>query len=220
MGPNNKSQVSINFFELETTALEGLEEIIPILPWSRVQERLYTVPGFDAVSELRQAFITLYRAILKFFVCFVNVRTGHGRAIKHALSNKDKFSPFLASIRRQRDVISAYSFQIGREEQLRQSTKLSSVQDLLMDLQRPIVRTDILTMEAARILHRREREKMLDWVSKTPYQGHFQRAREKILKGTGDWLLRHPDYLNWTNSSASRMLWLHGMPGSGKSTLW
>lgn len=37
-------------------------------------------------------------------------------------------------------------------------------------------------------------------------------------KGTCDWILKHPEYIHWTNS-ANRLLWLRGKPGSGKSTL-
>ncbi|OAX38625.1 hypothetical protein K503DRAFT_866020 [Rhizopogon vinicolor AM-OR11-026] len=48
--------------------------------------------------------------------------------------------------------------------------------------------------------------------------------REKHLKscltGTCEWLLDHPDFVAWSSgTSSSPVLWLHGPPGSGKSTL-
>jgi hypothetical protein len=48
--------------------------------------------------------------------------------------------------------------------------------------------------------------------------------REKLihncLSGTCEWLLDHPDFVAWSSgTSSSPVLWLHGPPGSGKSTL-
>lgn len=54
-------------------------------------------------------------------------------------------------------------------------------------------------------------------------ESNFHR-REKHLKsclaGTCEWLLDHPDFVSWSSgTSSSPVLWLHGPPGSGKSTL-
>ncbi|CCM02990.1 uncharacterized protein FIBRA_05105 [Fibroporia radiculosa] len=47
--------------------------------------------------------------------------------------------------------------------------------------------------------------------------------RDKFLKnhipGTCQWLLEHPDFVAWTGEASPPVLWLHGPPGSGKSTL-
>jgi len=40
-----------------------------------------------------------------------------------------------------------------------------------------------------------------------------------ILTGTGQWLLSDPIFKKWKDDSASSILWLHGIPGSGKSKL-
>jgi len=40
-----------------------------------------------------------------------------------------------------------------------------------------------------------------------------------VLKGTGQWLLFDPIFKKWKDDSASSVLWLHGIPGSGKSKL-
>lgn len=39
------------------------------------------------------------------------------------------------------------------------------------------------------------------------------------LPETGTWILRRQEFLNWDSSNASQILWLHGIPGSGKSKL-
>ena len=186
-----------------------------------MQEKLYADAKFDAISELRQAFVTLYKAIWNFFVKFVRTQNEHRmrKIVKQSLSAKDRFGPHLKQLREQRKSITAYASQVNREEQLCQSYQLSRLQELLIDLESPIIRTEIMAMEVVQILSHQEHEKLLDWVSCIPYPQHFQQAKEKALAGTGAWFFKHSQYVDWHNSSTSRMLWLHGMPGSGKSTL-
>jgi adenylylsulfate kinase-like enzyme len=40
-----------------------------------------------------------------------------------------------------------------------------------------------------------------------------------VLPGTGQWLLSDPVFDKWKKESVSSILWLHGIPGSGKSKL-
>ena len=43
--------------------------------------------------------------------------------------------------------------------------------------------------------------------------------REDIQSGTGEWLFEKAELKRWKSSSESSVLWLHGIPGSGKSKL-
>lgn len=43
--------------------------------------------------------------------------------------------------------------------------------------------------------------------------------KDKLLRDTGSWVLCHPVFTNWLNSESSRVLWLHGDPGKGKTML-
>ncbi|RDW68744.1 uncharacterized protein DSM5745_08504 [Aspergillus mulundensis] len=67
--------------------------------------------------------------------------------------------------------------------------------------------------ECARLVDRN------DWLSTEPYKKHHNKTRKDFLAGTGTWLLTHPLYKECKDSSASSLLWLHGIPGSGKSKL-
>nr|XP_036576344.1 ankyrin repeat protein [Colletotrichum truncatum]KAF6783069.1 ankyrin repeat protein [Colletotrichum truncatum] len=60
---------------------------------------------------------------------------------------------------------------------------------------------------------------ILNWISKEPYEQHHKLTRSEVLNGTGKWLLEDPTFLQWKNESVSSVLWLHGIPGSGKSKL-
>lgn len=63
------------------------------------------------------------------------------------------------------------------------------------------------------------RVEILSWLSAIPYEQHHQNSRKGRLLDSGTWFLRKPEYLSWRSSSFSSILWLHGIPGSGKSTL-
>lgn len=63
------------------------------------------------------------------------------------------------------------------------------------------------------------RPKILSWLSGIPYRQHHKTACSEILKGTGSWFLEDSVYLRWRDSHESAMLWIRGIPGSGKSKL-
>jgi len=64
-----------------------------------------------------------------------------------------------------------------------------------------------------------DRLRILSWLSPIPYFQHHKRVYGELLQGTGQWLLEDNQYAEWRDSNQSAMLWLHGIPGSGKSKL-
>jgi len=64
-----------------------------------------------------------------------------------------------------------------------------------------------------------KRKDILLWMSPEPYMQHHEQTKEGVLSGTGQWLLSDPLFEKWKKESASSILWLHGIPGSGKSKL-
>ena len=63
------------------------------------------------------------------------------------------------------------------------------------------------------------RLEILNWLSTIPYQRHHKSAFGEVLKGTGSWFLEDSAYQNWKDGDESAVLWVHGIPGSGKSKL-
>ena len=59
--------------------------------------------------------------------------------------------------------------------------------------------------------------KFLTWLSSEEYSEHHRHHSEIRLLGTASWIMQHPEYLDWKNSSSSSLLLLHGIPGSGKT---
>ena len=62
------------------------------------------------------------------------------------------------------------------------------------------------------------------WLDQGDWSEAFRRALKKRTLGTGLWLLRDPLFQSWTQSSNdscqdSRLLWIYGLPGAGKTVL-
>lgn len=56
-----------------------------------------------------------------------------------------------------------------------------------------------------------KRQKILEWLSKIEYQKHHRQANANLLEDTGRWLFNKPQFREWQCSSASGILWLHGI---------
>ncbi|KAM0075274.1 hypothetical protein ACKRZS_012659, partial [Fusarium odoratissimum] len=93
------------------------------------------------------------------------------------------------------------------------------LKDMLAALQAPLSRWSDKLNKITDQLDKIKRREILQWLSKEPYRKHHQLVREGIVKGTGQWLLSDPVYLQWKDKSALSILWLYGIPGSGKSKL-
>ena len=90
---------------------------------------------------------------------------------------------------------------------------------LLNDMQRPIDRIEKRFQDYQDGLQANTRTQILRWLSPIPYMQHHIQAKSDVLPGTGQWLLHDPRLLDWQNSRSSSVLWLHGIPGSGKTKL-
>ncbi|OLN96505.1 hypothetical protein CCHL11_00580 [Colletotrichum chlorophyti] len=60
---------------------------------------------------------------------------------------------------------------------------------------------------------------ILSWISKEPYEKHHIQTKSEVLEGTGKRLLEDRTFLKWKNDGVLSILWLRGIPGSGKSKL-
>jgi hypothetical protein len=60
---------------------------------------------------------------------------------------------------------------------------------------------------------------VIAWVPSIPFHEKQQSKFKKLLEGTGQWLLENETFQQWETSSDSKLLWVHGKHGSGKSCL-
>ncbi|KAE9396684.1 hypothetical protein BT96DRAFT_921959 [Gymnopus androsaceus JB14] len=59
--------------------------------------------------------------------------------------------------------------------------------------------------------------KICDWLRAPDCSVNFQTAVDKKTHGTGQWIMDHPEYQKWKESST--VLWIQGKAGSGKTFL-
>ena len=135
------------------------------------------------------------------------------------LSSGSKYHKRLDALTRVKAMINELASQVMRDCQFNQTDDLKRCLDSIARAEEPIRRNEQSSKAAADILEDINRDRILDWTAQIPYHRHYKQGVKKALEGTGNWLLSLPDFIRWKQSSSSEMLWLHGMPGSGKSTL-
>lgn len=91
--------------------------------------------------------------------------------------------------------------------------------EILTDLQQPIDRLGTQLDIIQDGLERQKRIQILRSISTIPYTAHHKAARKDRLEGSGQWLLKRQVFQQWRSESTSSALWLHGIPGSGKTKL-
>ena len=67
-----------------------------------------------------------------------------------------------------------------------------------------------------------ERVKIREWLQPTAYNdegGEFRKHLSSHLDNTGTWLLDEPAYRQWHSTTDDGILWIKGIPGSGKSVV-
>ncbi|KAJ6485270.1 ankyrin repeat-containing domain protein [Mycena vulgaris] len=64
----------------------------------------------------------------------------------------------------------------------------------------------------------RDRDIIINWLSPINFFLRQADISQVRAKGTGEWLLNHPLFMQW-ESGSERTLWCHGIPGAGKTVL-
>ena len=135
----------------------------------------------------------------------------------------------LGKIDQQQVQVNTYSFLVVVEQQqsieaslnlltIFKGTNHQQLEGVLGDLQRSIDRTDGYLASLQDHLAAKDRLDILEWLSVLSYKEYHNQAQKNILRGTSAWFLEDEQLLEWRKSSSS-ILWLHGIPGSGKTKL-
>ena len=95
----------------------------------------------------------------------------------------------------------------------------SKLEALLISFKEPFIRTmtQVFTLSGS-LVHsktenqmKEERLRIQIWLSDVQYKKHHQGLSKCLLEGTGSWLFRKPQFIEWRDSSVSSVLWLHGI---------
>lgn len=93
--------------------------------------------------------------------------------------------------------------------------------DTALSLQRIENHTSAIVQDVRELQISNDHHEILNWVC--PIRVNVEENLETALKlrepGTGKWLLELPLFDEWSNSTTSSLLWISGIPGSGKTVL-
>lgn len=145
------------------------------------------------------------------------------RTIKSLGEGKSKLEDTFKTIEASQDGVHSAMQLAEAEKSQKMLAGLEGVEDklrvILDDLQQPISRVIEQMKDLHDGLERETRAKILRAISTVPYNNHHKTARSGRLEGSGQWLLTKPAFQSWRKDSSSSVLWLHGIPGSGKTKL-
>ncbi|KAH0565685.1 hypothetical protein GP486_000925 [Trichoglossum hirsutum] len=176
------------------------------------------------VKNLESALVTLYAAMLRFLATASRLydKSFSTRSF-HGILKPDEVASFVDESRTLEIRVDIEANNCERTYCRVAHAKLGERGErfgqLLVDLQEPIMRVDSGVAALHERLNESERSEILTWVSGIPYEDNHYTARKGRTDGTGEWLLRHERYRGWRGFSASTILWLHGIPGAGKTKL-
>ncbi|EON65807.1 hypothetical protein W97_05046 [Coniosporium apollinis CBS 100218] len=209
--------------------LVGMEKVTCLMSRGTIYENFYlhmkhgTNPN-QAVNNLQDALVKLYAKVLQFLAGanrLYNKNTA-SRAI-HAILNPDEVHGFIKDCQPLEDRVnieaSNCEHMYTHEALSELGKQMKQLRQLLDDINKPIVRIDPRIAALWDRSNADEHSQILLWTSDIPYEGNHKTAKEGRAKDTGQWLLTHAKYSRWRNSSASMILWLHGIPGAGKTKL-
>lgn len=167
----------------------------------------------QSAQNFETALIQLYASILSFMALFIRlISKSTTRRAMHALFNLDELGQYLGNLQ---TLESRVEVEFSIFERIYQRQLHHNLAGRYGELQ-GVLTSQLLRLGAdvQKLWSRQDKERnaeILQWLSGIPHLSDHDAARAGRVDGTGDWLLRHQVYNDWRNTSASMVLWLHGI---------
>ena len=199
-----------------------MESISSLITRYTVVENLYLRGSHEATTRLRQSIKEFYAAILtylakakSFFSGSSVKQTGRG-LIEAARQQYDMTKVSETDVQRWMRLVDA---ELHRETSMREIEHYDSLEGILLELNKPITRMTSQLEDLHDHFNNEKRKEVFRWMSQIEYKSHHEDLSKGLLPNSGQWLLDHKLFIEWGQSSVSSILWLHGIPGSGKTRL-
>ncbi|KAK1471312.1 hypothetical protein CABS01_16398 [Colletotrichum abscissum] len=179
--------------------LDNTASVAEVICRNTLVERVIRNVQSETADELRRALIKFTRSL-----------TRPERVLQNGLLSSSDLNAASNAIKQAQDDVTRSSNAFGLS---------SDLQEMLERFNAPVRRWDETLHQMTDQIDRARRTATLSWISDEPYEMHHKLTYSEVLEGTGQWILCDPTFLHWANESASSILWLHGIPGSGKSKL-
>ncbi|KAL8798803.1 MAG: hypothetical protein Q9182_006375 [Xanthomendoza sp. 2 TL-2023] len=239
-------QLSVNDVQIFGAMAEGLEAVTSHIASCQLYEQLYMSRPSSAQTSLKSLLLRLYTAILMYLA---KARRYYAKSTIRRLGGSvfetsDSVDACLAKVAAERNEVERCTRLMDSEllqnvdgtasqtqtlvNALADNLKTlkidlasghQSLKDIMATFEQPILRTATQLSDVHSNLKRNERREILSWLSTVRYREHHKTAIASVMPGSGKWLQRKTEFVNWKTSSSSSILWIHGIPGSGKSKL-
>jgi hypothetical protein len=195
--------------------LVGVEKVAHLVSRCSVYDGLYRVDlhGEKALSDLENNLVRMYAVILRFLATAMPLfaKTTAARAV-HAFLHPAEVERFVAECEGLEPSLEADASNCERVlQRSARAAQTQQLQALQAALRQPLMRTDARVGALLDSFSEAETRAILQWVSRIPYASNHIAAKEGRTKGTAEWILRHSTFRTWRESSASMLLWLHGI---------
>ena len=229
-------QITLNDAQTFGAIAEGVETVSRLISRYAIFEVAYLQPSnhtpFQAQKMLSEALISLYSAMLTWLAQagrYYKQSTAE-RLARSIVKPVDTVQKTLDLVRSEEMVVDKFAEIVHAEMTSALAKHVTSLQDnttrrlddlekLIKAFDEPLVRTVGSVQGLQDRLKAEERRGLLAWLSRIPYREHHEITYREVLPDTGLWLLNKAEFLDWQSSSSSSLLWLHGIPGAGKSKL-
>ncbi|PLB46372.1 hypothetical protein P170DRAFT_215217 [Aspergillus steynii IBT 23096] len=216
--------IGTNDIALFTNIAEAVETIARLIARYTVFEKLYLHEDCESMLKLRESLRELYAAILRYLSKAKDYFTGNclkrfGRGLLDML--RKEYDELWAKINeteveRWAKLVDA---ELNRKTAKQAGEQHEQLKTILHNMEQPIMHVSHQLAAIQDKLDSDERMEVFHWISRIEYKKHHEELSKGVLPGSGAWLLRSPEYIQWGQSSVSSILWLHGIPGSGKTKL-
>lgn len=208
---------------------ENMSQVVNLIAQSAIVEDLYLGRNLRVARLLEQSLTRLYARILRFLdrtAKYYSDGTIKNLA-KSALGDLEATQSLSDLVAVEQDEIERYMGiaegevreLAAAESEQAHSQYATDMKKILFGLKSPICRIAADTSQLVKLFQEADRVAILRSLSTLPYPSHHQAAVRGRLDGSGEWLLHHQAFRSWRGSSSSTILWLHGIPGCGKTKL-
>ncbi|KAF7932050.1 uncharacterized protein EAE97_009071 [Botrytis byssoidea] len=208
---------AIVYDEIRDMAIDQ-EPIANLITWYALIENLYLTNMSGTLDEVDEAvkskIVSLYTAVILYQMAIYNFwkqgKITHG--IQSLVPNKLK--EMSSTIQKKSAEVEVILHSSDRK------VLLELLEDINLKVSKPIVHIGSQMQQVLDVAMNIDKDRyssVLNWVSPILHMDHHQEY--KPLGGTGEWILDHSDWKKWRESQTSRLFWLRGKMGAGKSNL-
>lgn len=213
----DSEQRAVVYNEIRDMAIDQ-EPIANLITRYALIEKLYlnNMSGTpDEVDEaVKSKIVSLYTAVILYQMAIYNFwkqgKITHG--IQSLVPNKLK--EMSSTIQKKSAEVEAILHSSDRK------VLLELLEDINLKVSKPIAQIGSQMQQVLDVAMNIDKDRyssVLNWVSPILHMDHHQEYDP--LVGTGEWILDHSDWKKWRESQTSRLFWLRGKMGAGKSNL-